>query len=100
MSRDTARRYLVAYDIADDRRRTQVAHVLASYGDRVQFSVFVIDSRPAKLVRLRSRLAGMIDPDSDSVLLCDLGPLLADPAARFDVLGRRRPITQAEVLIL
>jgi CRISPR-associated protein Cas2 len=100
VSRDAARRCLVAYDIADDRRRTQVAHVLASYGDRIQFSVFVIDSKPAKLVRLRCRLAAMINPDWDSVLLCDLGPLSADPAARFDVLGRRRPITEAEALIL
>lgn len=100
MTSDAARRYLVAYDIADDRRRTQVAHVLASYGDRIQFSVFIVNSRPAKLVRLRAKLVRMIDPVWDSVLVCDLGPLSVDPAARFEVLGRQRPINDSEVFIL
>ena len=31
---------VVAYDIADDRRRAQIAKVLEKYGKRVNFSVF------------------------------------------------------------
>jgi CRISPR-associated protein Cas2 len=100
VSGESARRYLVAYDIADDRRRIQVAHVLGSYGDRIQFSVFVIDARPAALVRLRSRLARMIDPCCDSVLVCDLGLLSAGADSRFEILGARRPITDPGPLIL
>ena len=100
MSRDAARRYLVAYDVADDRRRLRVSTKLSSYGDRVQFSVFVVDGRPAKLVRLRAALAKVIDPEVDSVLICDLGSVLGDLDRRFDVIGRRRPITDEPVFIL
>ena len=36
VSVDDVRRYLIAYDVADDLRRTKVAKKLESYGDRVQ----------------------------------------------------------------
>jgi CRISPR-associated endonuclease Cas2 len=38
MSREDTRRYLIAYDVADDGRRVKVAKKLESYGDRVQYS--------------------------------------------------------------
>ena len=100
MSRDAARRYLIAYDIADDSRRLHVATRLSGYGDRVQFSVFVVDGRPAKMVRLRMTLLKIIDPDIDSVLICDLGPITGDLDRRFEVIGRRRPINDDRVLVL
>lgn len=100
MNRDATRRYLIAYDIADDRRRTHVATRLSSYGDRIQFSVFIVDGRPAKLVRLRAALSRLVDEVSDSILICDLGPTSSDLDRRFDVIGRRRTITDESLLIL
>lgn len=100
MSRDAPRRYLIAYDVADDRRRGRVAKRLSSYGDRIQFSVFIVDARPAKVLRLRTSLTDMIEVETDSVILCDLGPLSSDPAARFEVVGRRRQLTGDGVLVL
>ena len=100
MSRDAARRYLVAYDIADDRRRLRVSTKLSSYGDRVQYSVFVVDGRPAKLVRLRAVLARLIDAGVDSVLICDLGPVSVDLDRRFEVIGRRRLVNDGDVIVL
>jgi CRISPR-associated protein Cas2 len=38
-------RYVIAYDIADDGRREDVATVLSGYGPRVQLSVFECDVR-------------------------------------------------------
>lgn len=100
MSRDATRRYLVAYDIADDRRRSRVSTKLSSYGDRIQYSVFVVDGRPAKLVRLRSALIRLIDQVADSVLICDLGLASGDLDRRFDIIGCHRPITDETVLVL
>ena len=100
MSRDAARRYLVAYDIADDRRRLRVSTKLSSHGDRVQYSVFVVDGRPAKLVRLRAVLARLIDAGLDSVLICDLGPVSVDLDRRFEVIGRRRLVNDGDVIVL
>jgi CRISPR-associated protein Cas2 len=70
---DHPRRHLIAYDVTDDRRRTRIASYLSAHGDRVQYSVFVMDCRPAKLIRLRARLTELIKADEDSILLCDLG---------------------------
>ena len=33
-------RYLICYDVPDDKRRRKLAELLDGYGDRVQFSVF------------------------------------------------------------
>jgi CRISPR-associated protein Cas2 len=38
-------RYVIAYDIADDGRREDVATLLSGYGPRVQLSVFECDVR-------------------------------------------------------
>lgn len=88
---EAARRHLVAYDIADDRRRTHVAKHLQSYGVRVQYSVFLIDLRPAKIQRLLTALESSIDPSRDSVLVCDLGPTTKIRSRAFYYLGVARP---------
>ncbi len=88
------RTYLIAYDVSDDRRRTRVAHALAAHGDRLQYSVFLLTARSAKLVRLKANLTSLIDLSCDSVLVCDLGP--TDRYATADALeflGRARETT-------
>ncbi len=82
---------LVAYDICDDARRDRVAVALQEFGERVQYSVFIVDGRPATFVRLRSSLASLIDPVVDTIMLCDLGS--KDGAdRRIAHLGRARPL--------
>lgn len=100
MSGEPARRYLVAYDISDDRRRARVAKRLQTCGDRVQYSVFVVDVRPARLVRLRAHLEQLIDPDVDSVLLCDLGIVASIDNRRFEFLGYSAAITSSGPIVL
>ena len=100
MSAEAARRYLVAYDISDDRRRSRVARRLQEFGDRVQYSVFVVDVRPAKLVRLRTMLEDLILESADSVLLCDLGPVSGVDRGRFEFLGRAAEITPDGPIVL
>jgi CRISPR-associated protein Cas2 len=93
MSLDDVRRYLIAYDISDDIRRTKVAKKLESYGDRVQYSVFIVDTRPAKFLRLRNQVIDLIDQDTDSVLFCNLGTLRDNQRRSLDVVGRSRTLT-------
>ncbi len=100
MSLDDVRRYLIAYDISDDLRRTQVAKKLESYSDRVQYSVFIVDARPAKLLRLRTQLINLIDEATDSVLFCNLGSLGENQRSGLDVIGRSRTITDHGPAIL
>jgi CRISPR-associated protein Cas2 len=85
---EAARRLLVAYDVSDDRRRDRVSVALQQHGERVQYSVFMIDGRPAEFVRLQVALRNLIDDATDRVLLCDLG---SREAARRAVLYLGRP---------
>lgn len=100
MSRDDKRRNLVAYDVPDDRRRTRLANCLLTYGDRIQYSVFVADVSPSSLIRLQDHIREIIDPSEDSVLFCDLGRVSELNESRFNFLGLERDITDNDVLIL
>lgn len=90
----------MAYDIVDDLRRTRVAKVLESYGDRVQYSVFLIELTAAQQVRLRRRIAEEIDSRVDSVLFCSVGPIGSNSDDRLSYLGCRRKITDESSFIL
>jgi len=97
---DITHRYIVAYDVADDRRRSRIAKTLGSYGDRVQYSVFIVDVKPAKFLRLQAALARLVHVASDSVLFCDLGPVSHGGLTRITYLGLPRTITGRGPLIL
>ena len=73
MTRRDAHRFLIAYDISDDRRRDRLAECLQRHGDRVQYSVFIVDINPARILRLRREVSTIIVAEADSVLICDLG---------------------------
>jgi CRISPR-associated protein Cas2 len=66
-------RYVIAYDIADDRRRDDVATLLSGYGPRVQLSVFECELRSAReAARLRVKLRELIEPAEDQIRLYPL----------------------------
>ena len=67
------RRYLVTYDIAQDRRRTRVYKSLLDFGDHIQFSVFLCQLNPRELVQLRAKLEPGIHHHEDQILVVDLG---------------------------
>jgi len=100
VSADETRRYVVAYDVSSDPRRVRIAHTLQSYGDRVQYSVFLVDAKPSRMLRLQARLAALLDHATDSVLICDLGPRDAVGRSRMATIGAERTYTGAGPLIL
>ena len=50
-----------------------VARICEDHGQRVQYSVFECDVDPARWTKMRARLIGAIDPDSDSLRFYFLG---------------------------
>jgi len=67
-------RYVVCYDISDDRRLRRVFKLLKGYGLHMQYSVFRCDLTASMLVQLRSELRALIDFDEDRVDFIDVGP--------------------------
>jgi CRISPR-associated protein Cas2 len=97
---DKVHRYVVAYDIASDTRRVRVAKILESYGDRLQYSVFLVDIKPAKMIRLKTTVTAQMVLMTDSLLVCDLGPLTDEGERRIDFVGVTRPFTGSGPLVL
>ena len=79
--------YLITYDIADDRRREDVATLLSGYGPRVQLSVFECELRSRReAAGLRAKLRALIDAIEDQVRIY---PLDERTARGVVVLGAR-----------
>ena len=58
-------------------------------GERVQYSLFLVSAKPAKTLRLKKELIGIIDGRDDSVIVIDLGIEESISQARIEQLGRR-----------
>jgi CRISPR-associated protein Cas2 len=83
------RRHLIAYDIREPSRLRRVCKTMESYGERLQYSVFICDLSRAELVRCRATVEDHMDLTQDSVVIVDLG----EPSgARFTFVGQRREL--------
>ncbi len=60
-------RYLVTYDIIDNKRRTKLAKSLKDFGDRVQYSVFECLLDSVLYEAMVSRIKKIINEDEDGV---------------------------------
>jgi CRISPR-associated protein Cas2 len=86
-------RYLITYDIADDRRREDIATLLSGYGPRVQLSVFECDLRSRReATGLRAKLRDLIDGVEDQVRVYPLD----DRAVRETVVLGARVIEERQ----
>ncbi len=81
------RRWLVAYDIRDDRRLRQVNDVVRSFGTRMQYSVFLCDLTPIEKIALMAELRDVISLRVDSVVMVDLGVPGTPAGARIEFMG-------------
>ncbi len=76
-------RFVVVYDIRDDRRRTAVHKTMKNYGIPVQESVFEVDLRPEDLLRLQIRLGSLLDAKHDSIIFYRMCRRCAEAATRL-----------------
>lgn len=81
------RRFVVAYDIRDDRRLRRVHLVCREWGDSLQYSVFICDLTPVERVALLADLVDEIIQAVDSVVLIDLGTIEGRGTECFQFLG-------------
>jgi CRISPR-associated protein Cas2 len=82
------KRYLIAYDVSDDKRRNAVFRTLMGNGDHVQFSVFLCQLNDVELARLKGMLQESVNTRQDQVVVLDLGPADSDLSARLECIGR------------
>jgi CRISPR-associated protein Cas2 len=92
------RRYLVAYDIREDRRLPNIATCMEGYGERIQYSVFVCDLSDQEAVLMRGDVEARMKKTEDSVMITDLGR--AGDSSKFLFLGHneRPPASGATIV--
>ena len=92
------RRYLVAYDICEPKRLRQVCKIMESFGERLQYSVFVCDLSRGELAELEQRVLDVMQLAEDSVVQIDLGPLEA--CASIGFIGKHRVLPGSGPLVV
>lgn len=81
-------RYLVMYDITDNKRLARAASIVLEYGVRLQKSVYEVRLNPHTLSVLRERLANVIEPEEDGIKIF---PLCESCAGRRIACGATLP---------
>ena len=92
------RRYLVAYDIRDDRRLRSIAGCMEGYGTRIQYSVFVCDLSDREMILMRGDIEALMKKTEDSVMVVDLGQ--AGDSSRFLFLGHHQKLPSPTAVII
>ena len=62
-------KFLIGYDIQNDKKRRSVTKILENYGVRWQFSVFFCNFTIAERKKIEEKLNAIIDVKSDSVFI-------------------------------
>ncbi len=76
---------IVAYDIADPRRLSRVAKIMADYGARVQKSIFEVELTPNAFLEMKGRVDKVIVFAADGVKYF---PLCRKCAGTVEVIGK------------
>jgi CRISPR-associated protein Cas2 len=87
-STDETTLYIVAYDIPDDKRRTNVHRTLCGYGAWTQYSLFECWLTKRQLLELRAKLAKHLIAERDSVRIY---PLCANCQHKVLTIGSPAP---------
>jgi len=81
-------RYLVCYDIADQKRLRQVFKKMHGFGDPVQYSVFRCDLNPTEKALMLATLRELVNTAHDRVMIVRLGPASAADTGSVEFLGQ------------
>ncbi len=81
-------RYLLCYDVCDDRRLRRTARLAEAWGRRIEFSVFICDLDGVERARFEHALGEVLHRHEDRAFLVDLGPAGPSSTKRFRWLTR------------
>jgi len=85
-------RYLLCYDVRDDKRLRRTIKVAESWGYRLQYSVFVCDLSEVEKAGLEWDLRRVLHLDIDRAVLIDLGPPGVSSARRLHWVSAPAPL--------
>ena len=90
-------RYLICYDIVDNRRRSKLAKFLLDYGRRVQYSIFECDLTKKVLDAVLKGIVEYVSDDEDSVRVYRL---CAECVASVQAFGPQRVAQTSAAIVV
>ncbi len=81
-------RYIVSYDISDEKRLRRVHRTMKGYGEPLQYSVFRCDLSASERVLMIEALSKIINHREDQVMLVDIGPTDGRGRWSIETIGR------------
>ena len=94
------RRYLIGYDIRDEKRLRKVHKIVKAHGFPLQYSLFLGDLDGVEFNGLRSELVAAVDLSIDEVVFVDLGMADEDSERRFSFLGPHPELPRRRATII
>lgn len=95
-SKSDVKFYVIAYDISNDKRRTKVHKTLSGFGDWTQFSLFECHLSAKQYLKLRHRLAGVLEDKEDSVRFYQI---CAGCMAKAETVGGEKPKNRETIIV-
>ena len=89
-------RYIICYDISEQKLRSRVAKYLESFAHRMQYSVFTCESSEKRMEAVRKKLLEIVH-DADTPLLM-IAPFCQVCAAKVWRFGE--PMEKEEIYII
>jgi CRISPR-associated protein Cas2 len=93
-------RYLVTYDIRDEKRLPRVFRKMRGFGEHVQYSVFICELSQKEKVIMIDMLNQLIKHDEDRIMIINIGSAESDPADNIQFLGCRIPLPDRQAVII
>ena len=93
-------RYIVAYDISDEKRLRRVFKKMHGFGDSLQYSVFACDLSSKERVIMEEALTEIMNLKEDQVIIIDIGPAGGRGESVMHTLGRQTRPKQREALVV
>lgn len=90
-------RYILCYDVRDDRRLRRTAKVAERWGNRIQYSVFVCDLTGVERAQLEAELRSVVNLRVDMTFMIDIGPPGRSSERRFHWVTPRIPFPDPSV---
>jgi CRISPR-associated protein Cas2 len=94
------RRYIVAYDIRNDKRLRAVHKAMKQFGYPLQYSVFVCDLSGSEKIGLKEALGNLIRYSEDSIAVVDLGGAEERGVECFEFMGVFHPLPRTEPKVI
>ncbi|WP_424831263.1 CRISPR-associated endonuclease Cas2 [Ruegeria sp.] len=93
-------RFVVCYDIADDKRRQRVAQILDAYGDRIQGSVFELPVTAKLMQDCLDAIVDVLDIAKDGLIVYPLCAQCNEKTRYFGISLRDVRIGEENVFVV